>query len=63
MITLSNKDAETLYRYANERHSSMHGSLDHKSSTRSINEVRRMGILLKKVDRKLSCKKSKGNGN
>lgn len=63
MITLSNSDAQTLYRYANERHTSMHSSLDRKSSTRSINEVRRLGIVLRKVDRKLNSKKSKSNGN
>lgn len=63
MIVLSNADAATLYRYASERHCNMHQALTHKSSTKSINEVRRLGVVLKKVDRKLSCKKSKGNGN
>lgn len=62
MISLSNADAAELLRHATERHRNMHKALGKDSSTRSINEVRRLGILLRKVECKLNGKQTKTYG-
>lgn len=54
MITLSNVDAEKLLKYATDQLDTLRSNLSKYRTTRTINEVRMLQILVKKVNRKLN---------
>lgn len=54
MITLSNADAEKLLKYATDQLEILTVNHPRKGSTVAINEVRRLRLLLRKINRKLN---------